>query len=835
MTPERHKQIKSLFLEVCELNESQREAVLDSKCGDDADLRAAVERMVIHDSDPKRLEENTPIREQLDGLFRQASAPSTQNRTTPDRIGKYRTVETIGEGGFGTVYKAEQAEPVRRTVAVKVIKPGMGSRQVISRFMAERQALALMDHPGIARIFEAGETESGQPYLVMEWIQGSPITRYCDQHNLSPRERLQLFIRVCQAVQYAHQKGVIHRDIKPSNILVVEGANHDGIGVSEPIPKIIDFGIAKALDDALGAHTLFTEHGQMIGTPEYMSPEQASGVQDIDTRTDIYSLGVLLYELMTGTTPLDRSTITEKGFAEFANIQRAVCEVDPPTPSSRLKTLGDKAHEIARHRRTDTFSLTRLLRGDLDWIVMKAIEKDRERRYESASSLAVDVQRHLDDDTVIARPPTVGYRFAKFARRNSIKLAAAAAVTVALIGGGVVAAIGWRKSITSEARAHSKADIAQAVNDFLNDDLLGAVSPDALGNDVRMRKVVELASDRLQAKFKDQPEVEAAIRLTLGRTFRKLADVEKAIFHLERCRDLRAKLLGSGHADTLDAVHELGLAYAQMDRNAEAETALRTAYEGRKKLFGVHHRDTISSLYELSVAIGEQGRFPETEQLMTEALRLCREHLGNNDALTITVIRGVGVLYWTVEQPQRAGPLYEEAYNLASTALGLEHPVTLLIAKDLAGYYIHEQRWEQAEALLSPALFASQRVRGNDHPATLMIMSNLAGAYHGMGRDIEAEALYLKAIETATATLPPGHTVTNMINGSLAEMYVEQRNFEKAEPLMLATIKGLDRSLGPSHPFTLRAIRELISVYKKMGEEAKELTWKERISNHNQD
>src|SRR5689334_18497263 len=381
----------------------ERAAFLDQACGSDANLRGQIEALLAeHEQLGSYLE--APV---AAGQRTLDEAPATERPGTV--IGPYKLLQQIGEGGMGTVFMAEQAKPVQRKVALKVIKPGMDSRQVIARFEAERQALALMDHVNIARVFDGGTTENGRPYFVMELVHGVPITQYCDDSHLTPRERLELFVPVCQAIQHAHQKGIIHRDIKPPNVMVTL---YDG----KPVPKVIDFGVAKATEQKLTERTLFTQYGTLIGTFEYMSPEQAEmSALGADTRSDIFSLGVLLFELLTGSTPLSRKRLKAAAYPE---ILRMIKEEEPPKPSTRLSDSGETLASISANRQTEPAKLTRLVRGELDWIVMKTLEKDRNRRYATANDFAADVQRYLSDEPVLACPPSTWYRFCKFARRN---------------------------------------------------------------------------------------------------------------------------------------------------------------------------------------------------------------------------------------------------------------------------------------------------------------------------------------------------------------------------------------------------------------------------------
>jgi WD40 repeat protein/serine/threonine protein kinase len=456
------QRLKALFLAAADISDpAERGVLLDRECGSDADLRQRVEALLrAHDELGSFLSSRAEPVATSDAAAGKWVRPPEEPRPAEGRgalVGRYKLLQQIGEGGFGIVYMAEQQEPVRRKVALKIIKPGMDTREVVARFESERQALALMDHPNVARVFDAGATESGRPYFVMELVRGVPITEFCDKNHLPTKDRLELFNAVCAAVQHAHHKGVIHRDLKPSNILVTL---HDG----KPVPKVIDFGVAKATSHQLTQKTLFTAYGQMVGTPAYMSPEQAemSGL-DIDTRSDVYSLGVLLYELLTGTTPLELKRLRQAGYAEM---QRLIREEEPPRPSTRLSSLGGEATVLAGNRGTDVRHLAQLLRGELDWIVMKALEKDRNRRYETASAFAADVDRFLRGDAILARPPSTLYRLHKFACRYRAAVLSAAALLFLLVLGIVGTSLGLIRAVSAEEAARHEASRARAAEEL---------------------------------------------------------------------------------------------------------------------------------------------------------------------------------------------------------------------------------------------------------------------------------------------------------------------------------------------------------------------------------
>jgi len=502
-----------------------------------------------------------------------------------DRIGRYKLLQQIGEGGCGVVYMAEQEEPVRRRVALKIIKPGMDTKNVIARFEAERQALALMDHQSICHVFDAGATESGRPYFVMELVKGVKITDYCDRHSLSIDARLELFIQVCDAIQHAHQKGIIHRDIKPSNILVTAG--RDG----KPAPKVIDFGIAKAITGhQLTDKTIFTAYEMLIGTPAYMSPEQAAlAITDVDTRTDIYSLGVLLYELLTGTTPFDTRELLKAGFDE---VRRVIRDEEPVRPSTRLTAMtAADLMRVSKHHGAEGTKLIHEMRGDLDWIVMKALEKDRTRRYATANGLGMDIQRHLSGEPVLACPPSRLYRFRKLVSRHKLEFAAFGIVLVTLVAGlGITT---W--SLANEKRAHREASReatrSKQVANFLND-MLRRGDPflpnGQIGAGQMLRNMLDKAAKRVGTELTNQPAVQAELKMTIGKVYAQLGLLERAETIFQEALTLYCELPDSEEIEEMvaDARYALSGIYSQQRKMPQSQEEARKALAIIVKLKG---------------------------------------------------------------------------------------------------------------------------------------------------------------------------------------------------------------------------------------------------------
>jgi serine/threonine protein kinase/tetratricopeptide (TPR) repeat protein len=852
--------VKAIFDEAAEIGDREaRAAYLDQACAGDLELRRKVELLLQAYADAGSFMERPAVEvaiahtpDRADPTPGHPPRPIAEGPGT--RIGPYKLLQQIGEGGMGVVYMAEQERPVRRKVALKIIKPGMDSAQVIARFEAERQALALMDHQNIARVWDAGTTDSGRPYFVMELVDGVPITKYCDDTHLTPRERLDLFVPVCQAIQHAHQKGVIHRDIKPSNVLVTL---YDG----KPVPKVIDFGVAKAIDQRLTERTMFTHHGSVVGTLEYMSPEQAEmSALGVDTRSDIYALGVLLYELLTGSTPLERASLRDAGYNE---ILRRIKEEDPPKPSTRLSDSRERLASISSQRHTEPARLTKLLRGELDWIVMKALEKDRTRRYATANGFARDIERYLAGDPVEAGPPSATYKLRKLARKHRAALATTAAFMALLLLSAAISISLAAQAVRSEATARQQAASAElarqsearlrrtadddqqrartaeqaardeeaktkksesetrTVLEFFRDKVLAAGRPKGqdggLGKTATIREAVDAAVPGIEKSFAGQPTVEASIRDTLGQSYLYLSEPALAIRHHEHALELRRRALGPDHPDTLTSMSSLATAYWAAGRLDDAMRLHKEALERRRATLGRDHADTLESMGSLAVAYQDAGRSADALPLFEETLKRQQATLGPEHPDVLTSMNNLATAYEDDRQLGKAVPLFEETLKRRRATLSPDHPHTLISMSNLARAYREAGRLADALPLHEETLKRQKATLGADHTDTLVSMNDLALAYRDQGRLDQAVPIFEETLKRRQATTGPDHLETLKSMNNLALAYRGSGRLPDALALYEDTLKKTTAKLGRDHSLTLSVMNNLGAAYQAAG------------------
>ena len=759
-----------------------------------------------------------------------------------DEIGPFRLLNVLGEGGFGVVWLAERREPILQRVALKVIKPGMDTREVVARFEQERQALAVMDHPSIARVLDAGATATGRPYFVMEYVRGEPITAYCDRNRLSLRQRLELFLPVLEAVQHAHAKGLIHRDLKPSNVLVTEVDRGDGKKTA--LPKVIDFGIAKAISHAMTDKTLFTQTGQIVGTPEYMSPEQADiGGIDIDTRTDVYSLGVMLYELLTGVLPFDPRTLRSKGYDE---IRRIIREVEPPNPSTRLGTIAGSAdtktaQSMAERRGMRVDELTRALRSELEWIPLKAMRKERDRRYATPSEMAADIRNYLNDLPLIAGPESRAYRARKFVRKHRVGVGVALLVAAVLALATVVSVRFAIAESRARAQAQTQKQIAEEVNRFLNDDLLLSVDPEVGGIDTKVIDLVAPAAESLPRRFADKPAVEARLAYTLGAAYVALGAPEAATPLLERANRMQADGLDDAFRAEVGA--KLTEANYRVQSGASAEEAVKLArqrFDAALKALGPDDRKTLDMQNHLGGALKAARDLPEARKVYDDVLTRRRALLSDKHIDVLITRHNLNLVSLLEARAARstdkdaaaalfAATLDERRRITADTraALGDSHPQTLATLAEECGLLSESGKADEAITIY-PGLIERQRsTLGFAHWRTIETTARYGAALKRAGRLENAIDALTLGLEGTRTVRGPLFGDTMAITDFLVSCLEEATRFEKAEELL----KRAYQDAVDAKELELAAARagRLAAYFDRRGDADRTAEWKQKV------
>ena len=746
--------VKEIFFEASRRTSRERSSYLDRACAGNATLRRRVEALLDADAAAGEfmagptLDGGTADFSPLLGGAEGAPASEVPGEGPGDVIGRYRLERRIGEGGFGTVYLAQQLRPIQRAVALKVVKAGMDTRQVIARFEAERQALALMDHPGIARVLDAGATDSGRPYFVMEYVQGEPLTACCDRHHMGVRDRLVLFAKVCDAVQHAHQKGVIHRDIKPTNVLV---AMVNG----RPTPKVIDFGVARATHTKITDHTLTVDR-QMIGTPAYMSPEQAStGSGDIDTRTDVYALGALLYELLTGHPPFDEKRLRGIPLRE---LERIIREDDPPKPSQRAQRPTPDGRDQAARRRLSPPRLASALRGELDWIVGRAMEKDRTRRYPTAYALGADVRRHLRGEAVEAGPPSRVYRISRFGRRHRVGVLAATTVLLALVGGLTLALIGFARASEQRDAEREALEDAEYVTAFLTR-VIGSVDPGERGRNVRVADLLDDAAVDLEQATDVRPEIRAKIHMTISNAYWGLGSWDQAEHHARRVLALREEAFGRENPQTAQSMANLAGLLLDQRRVDEALALSTEAVAVLERTIGPQDSTTVGAMGNHALMLVDTGRLDEAIRIQRRVVDLEQIIHGDGHGRTVGAMHNLASTLRALGHVDEAEAMLADAIARAEASLGGLAPETLLLRGTYAAHLQERGRFSQGLAEQVELLERHRELYGDTHPRTLKVVYNTGSALSQAGRRAEALGHHLTVLRRVPDVLPYHHPV----------------------------------------------------------------------------
>jgi serine/threonine protein kinase len=783
--PEKWDQVKELFALALERDPEERTTFLRQACAGDDSLRTEVESLLSSFDGASTFLEDCPA----------ADLVSAQSRgMTGKRIGAYRIIREIGQGGMAVVYLGERDDQnYRKRVAIKMVKAGIGGEQVLQRFLNERQTLAALDHSNVVKLLDGGSSEDGSPYLVMDYVEGLPIDEYCDRNHLSIGDRLRLFRDVCSAVQYAHQNLVIHRDLKPGNILITP----------EGLPRLLDFGIAKLLNPECQQTPLVTRIDGRPMTPEYASPEQVRG-EPVTSATDIYSLGVLLYEILTGHRPYQLAD------SSWHEIERLICDSEPPRPSTRVSTDRERLKATAEMRMAEPKQLVRSLRGDLDWITMKALEKDPSRRYATASELSADTGRYLSHEPVLARPASATYRARKYVRRHPVGVTVAAGLVLLLAGFAGTQAFQLRRIMRERDRANR-------VTEFMEGMFKVSDPSEARGNSITAREILDKESKEIDTGLIQDPELQAEMMHVMGDVYKGLGLFPRAQQLFERSSDIRRRVLGPNNAETLRSIDDLAWILNQEGHAAEAEKLQRQTVDVRRRVFGLQNPDTLTSMKNLAWTLDREGQYAEAEKLEREALDIRRHVLKTDDRETVATMNNLAATLGHEGHYEEAEKLKRATLDIRRRVLGPEHPETLTAMNNLAFTLQQEGRYPEAEKLQRETLSIQRRILGPEHPDTLRSMNNLASTLAREDQVTEAEQLQREALATKQRVLGPEHQDTLWALKDLALTLQSEGRYAEAEKLQRQTLEIRRRVLGPERPNTLSTMGDLAVTLNKEG------------------